>query len=116
MSQGKRLRSFLTRTISTVVLITFFVVFVYGGHVPLMFMVLGIQVCVATSFVHSVPAIIHHHQFTMVRELFNLALVIRPPDRGFSASKKKHRALPSFAALQWYWFSVAAIFLYFRCA
>ena len=42
--QGKRLRSFLIRTVSTVVLIAFFVVFVYSGHVPLMFMVLGIQV------------------------------------------------------------------------
>lgn len=55
-------------------------------------------------------------QFTMVKELFSLALVIRPPDRGFPSSRKKHRALPSFAALQWYWFSVAAIFLYFRYA
>ncbi len=51
-TQGKRLRSFFIRTISTVVLIAFFVVFVYSGHVPLMFMVLGIQVCMLASSIH----------------------------------------------------------------
>ena len=42
--QRERYRSFRIRFISSVVLIGSFVAIIYAGHVPLMFMILGIQV------------------------------------------------------------------------
>lgn len=95
--KGKRMRSFLVRTVSTVVLIGSFVIFIYWGHVPLMFMVLGIQ-------------------FTMVRELFAIASVMKL-DQGPGSSRHsggRRGPLPSFKVLQWFWFWTMAFFLYFR--
>ena len=43
-AQGKKFRSFRTRTISTFAMIGGFALFIYGGHVPLALLVLTLQV------------------------------------------------------------------------
>lgn len=65
-------------------LIGSFLAVIYAGHVPLMFMVLGIQAL-------------------MVKELFALARVAQ-----------QERKLPGFRLQQWYFFIVAAFWLYLR--
>lgn len=82
--QAKRLRSFKTRTISTVAMIASFTFVVYLGHVPLVLLVFSLQ-------------------FLMVKELFLLARVAQKENR-----------LPGFRAQQWYFFAVAAFYLYVR--
>ena len=84
LAQPDRYRSFRVRTASTVVLIASFVAINWAGHVPLMFMVLGIQTM-------------------MVRELFALA-------RHAQAEKR----LPGFRTQQWYFYLVAAVWVYIR--
>ncbi|KAI8464082.1 MAG: cytidylyltransferase family-domain-containing protein [Monoraphidium minutum] len=81
---GKRLRSFKTRTVSTFAMIASFAFIVYLGHVPLVLLVLTLQ-------------------FLMVGELFHLARV-----------SQKENYLPGFRAQQWYFFAVAAFYLYVR--
>eukprot|EP00877_Chromochloris_zofingiensis_P000088 jgi/Chrzof1/1007/Cz01g36180.t1 len=82
--QHKRLRSFKTRSISTVAMITGFLVIIYAGHVPLLCLVFTLQIL-------------------MTKELFQLARV----------AQKDHR-LPGFRAQQWYFFGVATFYLYLR--
>lgn len=77
-----RFQSFRIRLYSTVVLIGSFVGIVYAGHVPLMFMVLAIQT-------------------VMVKELFALARVAQ-----------QDRKIPGFRAQQWYFYVVAAFYVY----
>ncbi|PSC67428.1 phosphatidate cytidylyltransferase [Micractinium conductrix] len=79
-----RYRSFRVRFVSSIVLIASFLAIIWAGHVPLMFMVLGIQVL-------------------MVKELFTLA-------RHAQAERK----LPGFRAQQWYFFCVATFWMYIR--
>ncbi|KAL6776365.1 PCT1 [Auxenochlorella protothecoides x Auxenochlorella symbiontica] len=79
-----RFKSFRVRTISTIVLIGTFIGIIAAGHVPLMFMILGIQ-------------------FLMVREVFALARV-----------RQQEKKVPGFRAQQWYFFFVAAFYLYIR--
>lgn len=79
-----KLRSFRLRLYSTIVLIGSFSAIIYAGHVPLMFMILGIQT-------------------VMVKELFALARVAQ-----------EDRKIPGFRAQQWYFYIVAAIFMYIR--
>ncbi|KDD76632.1 phosphatidate cytidylyltransferase [Helicosporidium sp. ATCC 50920] len=79
-----RLSSFWTRTVSTVILIGVFLGVIAAGHVPLMFMILGIQAM-------------------MVRELFALARV-----------SQQENKLPGFRAQQWYFFGVATLWVYIR--
>lgn len=82
--QQKRVASLRTRTVSTVTMIAGFLVIIYMGHVPLVFLVLTLQ-------------------FLMVKELFMLARVAQ-----------QDRKLPGFRAQQWYFFFVATFYLYFR--
>ncbi|GAB4815610.1 hypothetical protein N2152v2_008066 [Parachlorella kessleri] len=82
----ERYRSFRVRTISSLLLVGSFFTIIYWGHVPLMFMILGIQ-CL------------------MVRELFALARVAQ-----------QDRKIPGFRAQQWYFFFVAAFWMYIRQA
>lgn len=82
--QPSRLSSFWTRTVSTVILIGVFLGVIAAGHVPLMFMILGIQAM-------------------MVRELFALARV-----------SQQENKLPGFRAQQWYFFGVATLWVYIR--
>ncbi len=42
--QGKRMKSFRTRTISTVGILLVFIVVIWAGHLPLLFLVLTLQV------------------------------------------------------------------------
>lgn len=79
-----RYRSFRLRTISSLVLIASFFTIIWAGHVPLMFMVLGIQAM-------------------MVKELFTLA-----------RHAQNERKLPGFRAQQWYFFCVATFWVYVR--
>ncbi|KAL4435606.1 hypothetical protein ABPG77_002569 [Micractinium sp. CCAP 211/92] len=79
-----RYRSFRIRFVSSIVLIASFLAIIWAGHVPLMFMILGIQAM-------------------MVKELFKLA-------RHAQAERK----LPGFRAQQWYFFFVAAFWMYIR--
>jgi len=79
-----KLRSFLTRTASTVFLIALFIFFVYMGHVFLVALIFAIQ-------------------FTMVGELFKMARITQ-----------KEETLRGFRAQQWYFFSVAAFYMYGR--
>ncbi|KAI3434991.1 hypothetical protein D9Q98_003043 [Chlorella vulgaris] len=79
-----RYRSFRVRFVSSIVLIASFLTIIWAGHVPLMFMVLGIQTM-------------------MVKELFTLA-------RHAQAERK----LTGFRAQQWYFFFVAAFWTYIR--
>jgi len=69
---------------STLVLIASFVFIIYAGHVPLMVMVLAIQT-------------------VMVQELFQLA-----------REAQKECSLPGFRAQQWYFYFVAAFWVYVR--
>lgn len=69
---------------STIILIAVFLAIIWAGHVPLMFMILGIQTM-------------------MVRELFCLARVAQ-----------QERKLPGFRAQQWYFFGVATLWVYLR--
>jgi phosphatidate cytidylyltransferase len=82
--QRKRLASFRTRTASTLLMILGFALIVYLGHVPLVALVFTLQ-------------------FLMVKELFHLARVAQ-----------KDNSLPGFRAQQWYFFAVAAFYLYVR--
>lgn len=79
-----RFRSFRIRLYSTVVLIGSFAAIIYAGHVPLMAMIFGIQTI-------------------MVKELFALARV-----------KQHERGLPGFRAQQWFFYIVAALWVYVR--
>lgn len=81
---SSRFRSFRIRFYSTVVLIALFTGIVYAGHVPLMFMVFAIQT-------------------VMVKELFALARVAQ-----------QERKLTGFRAQQWYFYIVAALWVYVR--
>jgi len=78
------MRSFRTRTLSTIVLIGVFFFFLWAGHVPCLFLVLGLQIL-------------------MVREAFELA-----------RRKDAERKLPGFRAQQWLFFFVATFYLYLR--
>jgi hypothetical protein len=42
--QKTRYKSFAVRTLSTVVLITSFILIIYWGHIPLVLMIFGLQV------------------------------------------------------------------------
>lgn len=81
---GLRFKSFRIRLYSTLVLIGSFVAIIFAGHVPLMGMVFAIQTI-------------------MVQELFQLARVAQ-----------RERSLPGFRAQQWYFYFVAAFWVYFR--
>lgn len=82
--KGKKYRSFRTRTISTVVLVALFLLIIYMGHVFLVGLVFTLQ-------------------WMMVKELFALA-----------RSTQKDDKLPGFRAQQWYFFFVAAFYMYLR--
>lgn len=82
--QQKRVASLRTRTVSTVAMIAGFLGVIYAGHVPLVFLVLGLQ-------------------YLIVKELFMMARVAQ-----------KDRKVPGFRAQQWYFFFVAAFYLYLR--
>lgn len=87
INQKDRYRSFRVRFASSIVLIGSFLAIIYAGHVPLMFMILGIQTM-------------------MVKELYALATHaqrLRKP-AGFT----DRRILP------WYFFAVAAFWMYIR--
>jgi phosphatidate cytidylyltransferase len=84
-NSNARFRSFRVRTASTVAMIVGFFAVVWSGHVPCALLVLTLQ-------------------FLMVRELFALA----------RAAAKEDRALPGFRQQQWYFFLVAAFYLYGR--
>lgn len=81
---SNKLKSFRVRLYSTLVLIFSFVSIIYAGHVPLMGMVLAIQTI-------------------MVKELFQLA-----------REAQRERTLPGFRAQQWYFYFVAAFWVYVR--
>ena len=81
---SNKLKSFRVRLYSTIVLIFSFVSIIYAGHVPLMGMVLAIQTI-------------------MVKELFQLA-----------REAQTERTLPGFRAQQWYFYFVAAFWVYVR--
>ena len=51
--QSKRWKTFRVRTVSTLVLIGSFIGFIWAGHVPLMFMIFGIQVSSSETKAHS---------------------------------------------------------------
>eukprot|EP00879_Flechtneria_rotunda_P011161 GHRR01011659.1.p1 GENE.GHRR01011659.1~~GHRR01011659.1.p1 ORF type:complete len:439 (+),score=91.96 GHRR01011659.1:139-1455(+) len=82
--QQKRAASFKIRTVSTLAMIAGFLLMIYIGHVPLVFLVLSLQ-------------------FLMVKELFMLARVAQ-----------KDKRIPGFRAQQWYFFFVATFYLYLR--
>jgi phosphatidate cytidylyltransferase len=82
-----RFQSFRVRTASTLAMIFGFFAVVWAGHVPCAMLVLTLQ-------------------FLMVRELFAMA-------RG-AAAAREDRALPGFRQQQWYFFLVAAFYLYGR--
>lgn len=79
-----KFKSFRVRLYSTIVLISSFAAIIYAGHVPLMMMVLAIQT-------------------VMVKELFQLA-----------REAQRERSLPGFRAQQWYFYFVAAFWVYLR--
>lgn len=81
---GKRMRSFRTRTISTVGILLVFIAVIWAGHLPLLFLVLTLQTL-------------------MIREAFSL---------GMMADEDKR--LPGFRAQQWYFFFVSTFYLYLR--
>eukprot|EP00889_Picochlorum_renovo_P006011 jgi/Picre1/33041/NNA_008367.t1 len=81
---SNKLKSFRIRLYSTIVLIASFSFIIYAGHVPLMGMVLAIQT-------------------VMVKELFQLA-----------REAQRERSLPGFRAQQWYFYFVAAFWVYVR--
>lgn len=83
-AKAARYKSFRIRTVSTVAMILAFILINYLGHVPLVMLVFTLQ-------------------FLMVRELFSLA-------RHSSETTK----LPGFRLQQWYFFLVAAFYLYLR--
>eukprot|EP00882_Tetradesmus_deserticola_P023918 GHRQ01026096.1.p1 GENE.GHRQ01026096.1~~GHRQ01026096.1.p1 ORF type:complete len:236 (+),score=60.47 GHRQ01026096.1:314-1021(+) len=83
-TQQKRVASFRTRTVSTVAMIAGFLGVIYAGHVPLVFLVLGLQ-------------------YLIVKELFMMARVAQ-----------KDRKVPGFRAQQWYFFFVGVFYLYLR--
>ncbi|KAL6760280.1 phosphatidate cytidylyltransferase [Haematococcus lacustris] len=80
-TQSKKYKSLRIRTISTVALIGGYLVVVWAGHVPLMFLLFAMQVGV-------------------VREFFAIARV-----------PHQDRRLPGFRAQQWYFFLIADFFL-----
>ena len=77
------------RTASTLVLVAGFVAVIWAGHVPLAAMILGIQAA-------------------MCRELFALARAARAGERAPPGGD-----LPT-AVGEWYFFGVAAFWMYFR--
>lgn len=88
-STTTRARSFAVRTASTFVLVAGFVAVIAAGHVPLAAMILGIQAA-------------------MCRELFALARAARAGERAPPGGE-----LPT-AVGEWYFFGVAAFWMYFR--
>ena len=82
--QKSRFKSFRIRLYSTLVLIGSFIGIIYAGHVPLMAMIFAIQT-------------------VMVKELFALARVAQ-----------QERKLPGFRVQQWYFYLVAALWVYVR--
>lgn len=141
-SQGpeSRFRSFRTRAISTVVLIGLFVGIIAAGHVPLMFMILGIQVrdrvwilhkthdfrsapCLSTT--HAPPAgpgappprvrappCPRAQPATHALELLQCLMVREMFALARVAQQEKK--VPGFRAQQWYFFFVAAFAMYIR--
>ncbi|KAF6255369.1 phosphatidate cytidylyltransferase [Scenedesmus sp. NREL 46B-D3] len=83
-TQQKRVASLRTRTVSTLAMIAGFLGVIYAGHVPLVFLVLGLQ-------------------YLIVKELFMMARVAQ-----------KDRRVPGFRAQQWYFFFVGVFYLYLR--
>ncbi|EIE23739.1 phosphatidate cytidylyltransferase [Coccomyxa subellipsoidea C-169] len=82
----KKYQSLKVRAVSTVIIIASFCVIIYLGHVPLMLMILAIQ-------------------GAMVRELFKLA----------EKSQREQTKPAGHGRLQqWYFFMVAAFWMYFR--
>ena len=81
---GNKLRSFRVRLYSTLVLMVSFAAIIYAGHVPLMGLIFSIQT-------------------VMVKELFQLA-----------REAQQERKLPGFRAQQWYFYFVAAFWVYVR--
>jgi hypothetical protein len=47
--QKTRYKSFAVRTLSTFVLIFSFILIIYWGHIPLVLMIFGLQVCIQQS-------------------------------------------------------------------
>ena len=81
---SNKFKSFRIRLYSTLVLILLFTSIIYAGHVPLMAMVFAIQT-------------------VMVKELFQLA-----------REAQRERTLPGFRAQQWFFYFVAAFWVYVR--
>ena len=81
---SNKLQSFKTRLYSTLVLMVSFAAIIYAGHVPLMVLVFCIQT-------------------VMVKELFQLA-----------REAQQERRLPGFRAQQWWFYFVAAFWVYVR--
>jgi phosphatidate cytidylyltransferase len=81
---SNKLQSFRVRLYSTFVLIISFAAIIYTGHVPLMGLIFSIQTI-------------------MVKELFQLA-----------REAQRERRLPGFRAQQWYFYLVAAFWVYVR--
>ncbi|KAK9823657.1 hypothetical protein WJX72_004460 [[Myrmecia] bisecta] len=86
IDQKNKYKSLRIRTASTLVLVGAFLGITYLGHVTLMLMIFGIQ-------------------WMMVSELFKLANAQRHRER---------RPVKKFTRLQWYFFGVAAFWMYLR--
>ncbi|KAK9839682.1 hypothetical protein WJX81_005827 [Elliptochloris bilobata] len=86
LNSKNKYRSLKVRTASTLVLVGSFFAFVSAGHVPLMLMIFGIQ-------------------WLMVRELFKLAE---------HAQRQQPKPPGTGRAAQWYFFGVAAFWVYLR--
>ncbi len=84
LEHANKFRSFRVRLYSTLVLVASFSAIIYAGHVPLMALIFSIQT-------------------VMVEELFQLA----------RRSQQEHK-LPGFRAQQWYFYLVAAFWVYGR--
>ena len=123
--QISKIRSFRTRTVSTFVLIGSFLGFIWSGHVPLMFMIFCIQVSCTPAEGDvkadlSIDICINNHavvQFAMVRELFRLAQKAQQ-EYAIEAEQRQGRRGLRKAKLgysqQWYFFGVAAFWMYLR--
>lgn len=97
-SRTSKIRSFRIRTVSTFVLIGSFLGFIWSGHVPLMLMIFCIQ-------------------FAMVRELFRLAQKAQQEYAIEAEQRQGRRGLRKAklgSSQQWYFFGVAAFWMYLR--
>ena len=123
--QTSKIRSFRIRTVSTFVLIGSFLGFIWSGHVPLMLMIFCIQVICAYADYNTLQAQVYalryHYldgmQFAMVRELFRLAQKAQQEYAIEAEQRQGRRGLRKAklgSSQQWYFFGVAAFWMYLR--